>query len=194
MDERQPWDQLVDHDGPLGPEDEQWYARFLNYLNQPPVRSFRTTYEAFGYGSEKDPYKVSETWRKRINEYRWAERAAAWDVYQQEQRRTDHRASMDAVVDTLFEGAVQAAETLVGYATDRRRLGKDPRKDRIRLQAAESILDRLGIVRRSPRPFYRQQDDDTGQVMEVRLVGLDDLDLEALADWDDEDQAEYLDD
>lgn len=190
-DERQPWDRLVDHAGPLGPEDQEWFARFLHYMNQPHPRSFRTTYEAFGLGSDKDPYKVSSAWRERINEYRWSERAGAYDVDQQKARKTEHRATMDDVVDTLFDGAVRAAETLVGYATDRRRLGKDPRQDRIRLQAAESVLDRLGIVRRSPRPLYPEHDDDTDTVLEVRLVGMDQGQLEALAAWDDEDPTDY---
>lgn len=190
-DDKDPWDQLTDHDGPLGPEDDDWYAKFLHYLNQDHPRSFRTTYEAFGLGGDGDQYKVSEAWRKRIREYRWSERAASWDLAKQLARKADHRSTADDVYDDLYAGARKAVKTLVMYATDRRAFGKDPRQDKIRLQAAMDVLDRLGFGKRPARPIYSEHAEDADKPLTIQLVGLDDEALEALAGYDDEDGADY---
>ncbi len=186
-----PWDRLEDHNGPLGPEDNEWYARFLHYLNQPGKRSFRTTYEAWGLGGDGDQYKVSESWRLRIVEYRWKERAAAYDVARQLARKEGHKATADDVYDDLYAGAQKAVKTIVGYATDRRSFGKNPQHDKIRLQAAMDVLDRLGFGKRAPRPIYAEQAEDADKLIRIELVGLDEAALERLARYDDEDGADY---
>lgn len=184
---REPWEQWTDHDGPLGPEDDEWFARFLHYLNQPHPRSFRTTYEAFGRGNDADPYKVSASWRSRIGEYQWAERAAARDKAEQLARRQRHLTTSDDVWDELYGGAFKAAKTLVGYATDRRSFGKNPQQDKIRLQAATEVLDRLGFGKRPARPIYAESAEGADRPLVVQLVNMDPAALNQLAAWDDDD-------
>ena len=182
---------MTDHDGDLGPEDDEWYARFLSYLNSPLPRSFRKTYEAHGLGGSGDQYKVSEAWRRRIVEYQWKERAAAYDKAQQLARKDDHRATADDVWDTLYGGALKAAKTLVNYATDRRSFGKNPTHDKLRIQAATEVLDRLGFGKRQARPMYAESAEEADRPIVVQLVGLDPEALESLSAYDDEDGADY---
>jgi hypothetical protein len=184
---RQPWDQLTDNEGPLGPEDDEWYARFLSYLNLPHPRSYRKAYEAYGLGKDADPYNISSVWRARIQEYRWAERVAAWDKAQQLARRGQHKTTADDVWDTLYAGANRAARVLVGYATDRKHLGKNPQQDRIRVQAAAEVLDRLGFSKRAARPIYSEAAEDADKPLLIELVNTSKEQLNAIAGWDNDD-------
>ncbi len=170
-------------------ETKQWYARFLTYLNIPLPRSLFKAYQACGRGNAKSASTPSIQWRDEAKARDWKGRAAAYDAFVQEERRAHFKATADEVWDELHGKAVKAAKVLVNYATDRKALGKDPRQDRIRLAAAESVLDRLGFAKRPARPMFAEHVEDVDKPLLIELTGLTPEALEALAAYDDEDES-----
>lgn len=103
----QPWDRLEGE--PL-----QWYHRFLLFRDIGPNRKIRkafvTDYERTYPNSGKEPPKTTNHWFARAQEYRWIERAAAWDDYRRKEVFTQGSASelnriarLDKLIDKLEE-------------------------------------------------------------------------------------------
>lgn len=198
LEEAQPWDQLPD-------ETDEWYDRFLAYLQQPPKRSFRRTYEQYGLGGSGDQYKVSIVWRRKIAEFKWAERAASYDVHVRMLRLADHKNKADEVYDKLYSGAIKAVNTLVFHATVHSQAALEdhvanggvypnPQRSRVQIDAATRILDRLGFTKRAARPIYSESATSTDEPVKIELVGLTKEMLGALSgeeEHDDEDEAVY---
>lgn len=84
-DGRRPWDR---QDG----EPAKWYARFLLYLELGPGRALAEVYtdvqeKAGKRGSGSGPrgrLRPNGSWKKIARQYRWCERAMAWDIEQRD--------------------------------------------------------------------------------------------------------------
>lgn len=74
MDERKPWEQLID-------EPMRWFRRFEQYRQLPD----RTVQGSFNRWRLEKSRKIStstpKTWRDAAVRYRWKERAEAWDKH-----------------------------------------------------------------------------------------------------------------
>lgn len=75
-EERKPWDQLVDEG-----EDDYWFKMFLAYKLQDPRRRSLITIEneQRELRGEAKSSAISRSWRLKFRDFRWKERAAAWD-------------------------------------------------------------------------------------------------------------------
>lgn len=97
-DERKLWDQLPN-------EPDRAYARFLVYRNLGPLRSVAKAYNQaveIETAQKRQKTSASGAWSENSNTYRWAERAAAWDV---------------AMLSEVGQGAVVAfVQALQAYA------------------------------------------------------------------------------
>ena len=102
--ERNPWDRMQG-------EPFDWHARFQIYRDQGPSRSLAKAYREWTDSSGKP----SKTTKAKAKEWRWEERALAFDQYQREgetaraaaarQRRLDH---MDKII-TVIAGVIDRA-------------------------------------------------------------------------------------
>lgn len=84
------WNQLED-------EPARWYARFELYLQLGPTRSLERVFQLVG-GDAADGKRPGQAWYRAARDYKWAERAAAWDAAERvrlraedEDRRLDAR-------------------------------------------------------------------------------------------------------
>lgn len=149
---------------PLEGEDPEWYKRFLIFCHQNGKRSMLAVYRQCGFGKQEDgrpqAIQTSPTWKKKTKEYRWVERALAYDRHLLIQRKKEHLHESDLVVDELFEQAYAAVKVLSSYL--------DPdvlintKEAHVRIKAAEAILDRVGFTRRAERALYRAQEEASG--------------------------------
>jgi hypothetical protein len=80
-DERDPWERQGEDESNL------WYDRFVLYLQMGPSRSLlgAENLEKDRKGQEKSDVSASGAWRKAANEWKWKERAEAWDEYRRKQ-------------------------------------------------------------------------------------------------------------
>jgi hypothetical protein len=74
-----PWGRLPDESG-------VWYDRFVHYLSAGPGRSIDGAWRRHRETSTKPApnqhQRANGIWKATASKYRWAERAAAWDVHQ----------------------------------------------------------------------------------------------------------------
>jgi hypothetical protein len=84
-EQHQLWDRLPD-------EPAAAYARFLCYRNLGPMRSIEAAYAAYAAEAEAIPSRMGKApkgpkkpspgnWKADARQYRWRERAEAWDVH-----------------------------------------------------------------------------------------------------------------
>ncbi|MFN8466317.1 MAG: hypothetical protein U0X20_12240 [Caldilineaceae bacterium] len=74
--DRKPWDQMPG-------EPDKWYGRFLVYLNMGPARSFMAAGKEIAKNTKAgNPY--NGFWTGITRQWRWRERARAWDIYQRD--------------------------------------------------------------------------------------------------------------
>ncbi len=113
MSEQQqfPWDQLEGEPDPA-------YAHFLVYRNLGPARSLDAAYATVASNrvkSRQRQNRPSGSWAKESAVYRWAERAAAWDIY------TLTAVGMQAVVKWVNALDRAIEQTLIHLQTSKRK-------------------------------------------------------------------------
>lgn len=84
MEERKPWDRMIDQNEPI-----KWYARFDRFrLMKPWERSVNAVFEEeeIEKNREKPRKKPTGNWYEIAEKWKWNERAETWDTYQREER------------------------------------------------------------------------------------------------------------
>jgi hypothetical protein len=89
----EPWDQLPG-------EPDLWFGRFFIFQNLPPdERSMLAVYNRVGRKRTRPgtpAHAVPHRWRFATRQWRWVERAAAWDRAQRDRTRIEYEADREA--------------------------------------------------------------------------------------------------
>lgn len=95
-DERDAWERMED-------EPNLWYDRFVSYLQMGPSRSLlgAENLEKARNGLKKSEVSASGAWRDSAKQWKWKERAEAWDDYRRKQVFTQGNAYDVARVERL---------------------------------------------------------------------------------------------
>jgi len=95
-------------------ENNRWYERFEKYRLAGITRSVLSIYngERVQQGQRKSS-TVPRTWNAASNEWKWRERAEAWDAHLQQQRR-DEDEQMRQKSRQLRQVTIQALQSLLG--------------------------------------------------------------------------------
>lgn len=81
MDERTPWERMKG-------EPAFWYARFVEYRDMGPARSFTRYFRGLTPTQIRGANGASNhLWSKHAKQWNWKERAEAWDEYNEESER-----------------------------------------------------------------------------------------------------------
>lgn len=155
---REAWDRLPG-------EPRNWFLRFQRYfLYRGLARSVRRAYAAFvqeNYPTKAEDVLASgrgyNAWLQHAKEYRWKQRAEAWD----EQRNYELRATVLEASRFLMENTMNATIALV----------KALESPRLTVVAANSILDRAGLPSVSKMELLNMQTelsaDDLAKVKDI---------------------------
>ncbi len=105
----EPWEQQPG-------EPNRWYARFECYRLAGPSRSLLGTVNALrlprGLGKSKS---IPQAWAKNVKQWRWRERAEAWDLRQRQEARAAHLQE----VEEMNRRHLQEAKALQSTAIQR---------------------------------------------------------------------------
>lgn len=136
-----PWDQLPE-------ESTLWYGRFTAYRRMGTERNVLQIYNQWRVKVGRKPAKTScGDWVRRSVQYKWHERAQAWDVEERRQQDERHKAE----VDVLFQHALQA--TKVAYQKLTKRLEAMAPDE---LEAKHVIPQFLALLRKMEEQYGRQ--------------------------------------
>ena len=103
-----PWDQAAGEPG-------RWYALFVRFVEMGPGRSVRGLWRVTREeGSNPSKVaKVSSAWHDRASQWRWVERAEAFDVQQAAERRTSWEARRRAIQETHLTALEKTRKKLI---------------------------------------------------------------------------------
>ena len=76
-------------------ENSRWYGRFLAYRDMGTGRSLLGAYKrelAENSRKEQDKASVPNSWNAAAKQFRWAERATAWDAFRQQEIEAERKA------------------------------------------------------------------------------------------------------
>ena len=95
MDEQEPW---ARHEG----EPNNWYSRFLSYLQMGPSRSLLGAINAESVQKSSKKFNgTPQPWLDAFKKWHWKERAEAWDEYRRKQVFTQGNAYDLARIEKL---------------------------------------------------------------------------------------------
>jgi hypothetical protein len=101
---RNPWDREPN-------EPAMWYGRFTAYRMMGTERTMLGAYNAWRATKGRKPTTTyTDTWQKRAKEFRWKERAEAWDAAERERRDALRREDEEAVREEWRDKARAARE------------------------------------------------------------------------------------
>lgn len=158
-------------------EDEEDYILFTYYLEMPfHRRSIRGALRRAGM-SDKNA-RVNEV----AKQWMWEWRAYQYQLDLRRKRLAKIRRIQIEAQDTLIDGLVEAAETLIaGLETN----DDGAKAARVRIMAATTILNMGGIDKAELVPLDVEEA-ATAEVEEVVVIEGDDEMLEAMAEWEEE--------
>lgn len=99
-------------------ESDKHYAMFLAYRNLGPSRTIYRAFIASGKVSKSADRRAPNNWVAPANKFRWAERAAAWDV---EMLLLHGQQTVAAIIALLHELATTALMALRDDTTEPKR-------------------------------------------------------------------------
>lgn len=130
------------------PGESAWYGRFMLFLHVDLPRSIVKAYRrewGEGGGEGPAPQRAPKEWYQSATRFHWVERALAYDTWRKEAESRvsvsiiEQKPSVDQARHVLEDASVEAAQELI-------RLLREGDEQR-RRQAADSILNRAGVVR-----------------------------------------------
>jgi hypothetical protein len=170
-------------------ESDKKYRLFHDYLLLGPARSLPQIYTIHRERGEINTRNKSgfinldKSYRTMTVEFNWVERAKAFDEWNYQHSRIRHVQLLNEALEVLFNGAKDAATTLVKATTNAAIV-------KTQIQASCAVLDRCGIVSRgsgyeAPSAINRVQQAETTTRIVVELRNSTKSELEALASDDD---------